>query len=101
MPVSKRFSRRWASVFRRSDDVDRSPLPHKVTNPLPPRQIRENLARPAEEDPTDEEKRQCAVDIDPEGLERELLAELDAAGASGMTIVAYALTAETRLSGGT
>ena len=50
---------------------------------------------------TDEEKTQCAVDIDPEGLERELLAELDAAGASGMTIVACALTAETRLSGRT
>jgi Fe-S-cluster containining protein len=42
---------------------------------------------------TDEEKIQCAVDIDPEGLETELLAGLDALGLRGMTIVAFALAA--------
>jgi len=36
------------------------------------------------------------VDIDPEGLEGELLGALDASGVSGMTIVAYALTVENR-----
>jgi Fe-S-cluster containining protein len=45
---------------------------------------------------TDEEMAQCAVDIDPEGLEGELLGALDATGVSGMTIVAYALTVENR-----
>jgi hypothetical protein len=40
---------------------------------------------------TDEEMAQCAVDVDPEGLECELIAALDAAGMRGMTIVAYAL----------
>lgn len=40
---------------------------------------------------TDEEMARCAVDIDPEGMEAELLDALAAEGASGMTIVAYAL----------
>ncbi|MCE5311165.1 MAG: YkgJ family cysteine cluster protein [Acidobacteriales bacterium] len=40
---------------------------------------------------TDEEKIRCAVDIDPEGLEAELLAGLDALGLRGMTIVAFVL----------
>jgi Fe-S-cluster containining protein len=40
---------------------------------------------------TDEEKAACAVEIDPEGLESELLAALDQAGIRGATIVAYAL----------
>lgn len=41
---------------------------------------------------TDEEMARCAAEIDPEGLERELLAALEAASVSGITIVAYALT---------
>ncbi len=41
---------------------------------------------------TDEEIARCAVDIDPEGLEGQLLALLGAEGVRGMTIVAYALT---------
>jgi Fe-S-cluster containining protein len=40
---------------------------------------------------TDDQMAQCAVDIDPEGLEGELLDALDSPRASGMTIVAYAL----------
>ncbi len=40
---------------------------------------------------TDDEIAQCAVKIDPEGLESKLLAALDGEGLSGMTIVAYAL----------
>ena len=40
---------------------------------------------------TEEEMVRCAVDPDPEGLEYELLAALDAMGAGGLTIVAYAL----------
>jgi len=43
---------------------------------------------------TDEQMAWCAVDIDPEGLESGLLAALEAAGVSGMTIVAYALSQE-------
>jgi Fe-S-cluster containining protein len=42
---------------------------------------------------SDEEKTSCAVDIDPEGLEYELLAALDEQGIRGLTIVAYALAA--------
>jgi Fe-S-cluster containining protein len=41
-----------------------------------------------------EEMARCAVDIDCEGLEGELLAKLESAGSKGMTIVAYALAAE-------
>jgi Fe-S-cluster containining protein len=40
---------------------------------------------------SDEEIAACAVDIDPEGLEPELIAALDSEGERGMTIVAYAL----------
>ena len=40
---------------------------------------------------TDEQMEQCAVTVDPEGLEGELLATLAAEGVSGRTIVAYAL----------
>jgi len=40
---------------------------------------------------TEEEMVRCAVEIDPEGLECELLAGLEALSAGGMTIVAYAL----------
>ena len=40
---------------------------------------------------TDEQIAQCAVDIDCTALERELLTALEAAGSTGMTIVAYAL----------
>jgi Fe-S-cluster containining protein len=40
---------------------------------------------------SDEQMTGCAVEVDSEGLERELLAALDACGAGGMTIVAYAL----------
>ena len=40
---------------------------------------------------TDEEIAQCAVEVDPEGLEGKLLAALDEEGLSGMTIVAWAL----------
>ena len=40
---------------------------------------------------TDEEMERCAVTVDPEGLEGELLSALDARGVSGRTIVAYAL----------
>jgi Fe-S-cluster containining protein len=43
---------------------------------------------------TDEEIARCAVEIDQEGLESELLSALDAASASGMLIVAYALAIE-------
>jgi Fe-S-cluster containining protein len=43
---------------------------------------------------TDEEMERCAVTVDPEGLEGELLSALDAEGVSGRTIVAYALNAE-------
>jgi Fe-S-cluster containining protein len=41
---------------------------------------------------TDAEMAACAVDIDPAGLECELLEALDVAGVRGMTIVAYAVT---------
>ncbi len=40
---------------------------------------------------TEEEMARCAVDVDAEGLEAELLDALAEDGASGMTIVAYAL----------
>jgi Fe-S-cluster containining protein len=40
---------------------------------------------------TDEQIAECAVDVDPEGLESELLAALGSAEASAMPIVAYAL----------
>ncbi len=43
---------------------------------------------------SDEEIAACAVDMDPEGLEGELLAALEAEGKRGMTIVAYALAKE-------
>ncbi|HOL73319.1 MAG TPA: YkgJ family cysteine cluster protein [Bryobacteraceae bacterium] len=43
---------------------------------------------------TDEQMAQCAVDIDPEGLEAGLLAALEADGVSGLTIVAYPLAQE-------
>jgi Fe-S-cluster containining protein len=43
---------------------------------------------------TDEEMVACAVEIDPEDLESELLAALDSAGVSGSTIVAYALAVD-------
>lgn len=41
---------------------------------------------------SDEEMAACAVDIDPEGLESDLLKALQREGASGVTLVAYALT---------
>jgi Fe-S-cluster containining protein len=44
---------------------------------------------------TGEEMARCAVDIDPEGLEAELLAALENKGFAGMTIVAYALSGAT------
>ena len=44
---------------------------------------------------TDEEMEGCAVTVDPEGLEGELLAALDVAGVSGRTVIAYALNVET------
>jgi Fe-S-cluster containining protein len=40
---------------------------------------------------TEEQKAECAVEIDPTGIECELLAALDRQGIRGMTIVAYAL----------
>lgn len=40
---------------------------------------------------SEEEKIRCAVDVDPEGLEYELLAALGEQGITGLTIVAYAL----------
>lgn len=40
---------------------------------------------------TEEQMERCAVEIDPEGLECDLLARLAAEGIDGMTIVAYAL----------
>ncbi|HKE25934.1 MAG TPA: YkgJ family cysteine cluster protein [Bryobacteraceae bacterium] len=40
---------------------------------------------------TDEQMAACALDLDPEGLEKQILEELEAGGAGGMTIVAYAL----------
>ena len=43
---------------------------------------------------TDEETARCAVDVDPEGSEDVLLNALSGSGASGMTLVAYALTME-------
>ena len=43
---------------------------------------------------TDEEMERCAVTVDPEGLEGELLATLEAEGVRGRTIVAYALNVE-------
>jgi Fe-S-cluster containining protein len=42
---------------------------------------------------TEQEMLECAVEIDPAGLESALLAELAAKGIGGMTIVAYALAA--------
>ena len=42
---------------------------------------------------SDVEMRKCAVEVDAEGLERELLDVLESTGAKGMTIVAYALSA--------
>jgi len=41
---------------------------------------------------SDEEMAACAIEIDPEGLESDVLAALDREGATGATIVAYALT---------
>ena len=43
------------------------------------------------EDATEEQMKACAVEVDPAGLESDLLATLTAAGIGGMTIVAYAL----------
>jgi Fe-S-cluster containining protein len=40
---------------------------------------------------SEEEMAACAIEVDPEGLEGEVLAALDREGASGATIVAYAL----------
>jgi Fe-S-cluster containining protein len=40
---------------------------------------------------TDAEMAACAVEVDPEGLQNELLSALEAEGLGGMTIVAYAL----------
>ena len=40
---------------------------------------------------TDEEISRCAVDVDREGMERELVGALERAGARGMTIIAFAL----------
>lgn len=40
---------------------------------------------------TEKEMAACAVEIDPDGIESELIAALDANGVRGMTIVAYAL----------
>ncbi|MFN3325961.1 MAG: YkgJ family cysteine cluster protein [Bryobacteraceae bacterium] len=45
---------------------------------------------------TEEERIQCAVEVDPEGLECEILTRLDAAGLAGLTIVAYALLEDER-----
>ena len=42
---------------------------------------------------TEEQMLDCAVQTDPDGLEQSLLARLSAEGVSGMTVVAYALTA--------
>jgi Fe-S-cluster containining protein len=44
-------------------------------------------------DATEQEMLECAVEIDPAGIEDSLLAALAAEGISGMTIVAYALAA--------
>jgi Fe-S-cluster containining protein len=41
---------------------------------------------------TDEQIAECAVEIDPEGRELELLEQLGAAGENRLTLVAYALT---------
>jgi hypothetical protein len=41
---------------------------------------------------TDEEKLRCTVEVDPEGLERELLDSLAGAGVSGTTSVATVLS---------
>ena len=43
---------------------------------------------------TEEETAGCAVDMDPEGLEGEILAAFDAAGIRGITTVAFALAEE-------
>jgi Fe-S-cluster containining protein len=40
---------------------------------------------------TEEQMAACAVDVDPDRLEQQLLNELEAAGVSGMTIVAFAV----------
>lgn len=45
-------------------------------------------------DASDEQMEACAVEIDPEGIECDLLARLAAEGRTGATIVAYALVAE-------
>jgi Fe-S-cluster containining protein len=44
---------------------------------------------------TDSQILACAVDVDPEGLEKKLLASLAETGPAGTTIVAYALLAPT------
>ena len=43
------------------------------------------------ESATEEQMIACAVEVDPDGLEDELLAALDCEGAGGKTLVAYAL----------
>jgi Fe-S-cluster containining protein len=48
---------------------------------------------------TDEQIADCAVELDPEGLELRLVDALDAAGLKGMTIVAYALVDLTATTG--
>jgi Fe-S-cluster containining protein len=48
---------------------------------------------------TDEEIANCAVELDPEGLERKLVDALEAAGLKGMTIVAYAIADLTATTG--
>jgi Fe-S-cluster containining protein len=40
---------------------------------------------------TDEQMADCAVDVDPDGLEAQILSALETIGVSGTTIVAYAL----------
>lgn len=42
---------------------------------------------------SDEQMAACAVDFDPDGLERQILEDLASQGGGGMTIVAYALAA--------
>lgn len=46
---------------------------------------------------TEEQMAACAVELDPEDLEKRLLAGLEAEGVSGMTIVAYALATDSSL----
>jgi hypothetical protein len=45
---------------------------------------------------SEEEMMECAVDVDPGGIEAEVLEALAAEGIDGITIVAYALAGEPR-----